>query len=140
MPRYCLTAWSASHVFHVLPAVTSWLSDVSEANFDGSVQFYMAYMLREGMKYSNTTVGYHVEKARLTLRALFSKPNGQPSPLPSTYGASLTTCMNLFCRAQTAGPVALARSIEDYSRLYNNTVTVLSPGTVFPYNWLMVRG
>ena len=42
-------------------------------------------------------------------------------------------------RAQTAGPVALARTISEYSRVYDTTVTVLAPGTVFPYNWWLVR-
>ena len=39
---------------------------------------------------------------------------------------------------QTAGPVALAEAIGDYSSQYNTTVTVLPPGTIYPYNWLLV--
>ena len=39
---------------------------------------------------------------------------------------------------QTAGPVALAEAIADYSRQHDTSVTVLPPGTIYPYNWLLV--
>ena len=34
--------------------------------------------------------------------------------------------------------MALAEAIADYSRQYDTAVTVLPPGTIYPYNWLLV--